>query len=56
MEDGNVMAIEMADKIILIDWSPDHWKWNMTLSGPEFQRTIIGYYNDNRFRQTVWIP
>ena len=55
-EDENVMAIEMVDKIILIDWAPNRWKWNMTLSGPEFQRTIIGYYNDNRLRQTVWIP
>ena len=55
-EDENVMAIEMVDKIILIDWDPNRWKWNMTLSGPEFQRTIIGYYSDNQLRQTVWIP
>ena len=52
----NVMAIEMVDKIVLIDWSPGGWKWNMTLSGPEFERTMIGYYNDNQFRQTLWFP
>ena len=55
-EDENVMAIEMVDRIVLIDWSPGRWDWNLTLSGPEFQRTIIGYYNDNRLRQTLWIP
>ena len=55
-EDENVMAIEMADKIVLIDWSPGRWDWNLTLSGPEFQRTITGYYSTNLFRQTLWIP
>ncbi len=55
-EDENMMAIEMADKIVLIDLGPNRWKWNLTLGGPEFQRTIIGYYNDNRLRQTLWIP
>ncbi len=55
-EEENVMVIEMADKIVLIDWSPTRWKWNMTLSGPDFQRTIIGHSNDNRIRQTLWIP
>ena len=55
-EEENVMVIEMADKIVLIDWSPSGWQWNMTLSGPEFQRTIIGYYSSGQVRQTVWIP
>ncbi len=56
LKDDNVIAIEMADKIILIDRAPARWKWIMTLGGPQFQRTIIGYYNDDRSRQMVWIP
>ena len=55
-EEENVLAIEMAEKIVLIDWSPARWKWNMTLSGSDFQRTIVGHYNDNQVRQTLWIP
>ena len=55
-EEENVMVIEMADKIVLIDWNPTGWQWNMTLSGPELPRTIIGYYSSAQFRQTLWIP
>ena len=54
-EEENVMVIEMADKIVLIDWSPTRWQWNMTLSGPVIQRTIIGYYNSSQGRQTLWV-
>ncbi len=55
-EEDNVMGVEMADKVVLVDWNPRRWRWIATLSASPFQRTIIGHYNSGRLRQIVWIP
>jgi len=54
-QEDNLMAIEMADKIVLLDWSATRWRWITSLTGFPFQQTIIGYYNANRRRQMLWI-
>jgi len=54
-QENNVMAIEMADKVVLVDWGPTRWKWNMTLGSSHLARTITGYYNGSQARQIVWI-
>ncbi len=55
-ENDNVMVFEMFDKLILIDWSPRRWDWTVSLSGSQFQRTIIGENNISGKRQIFWIP
>ncbi len=54
-QENNLMAVEMADKIVLLDWSATRWRWIASLTGSPFQQTIIGYYNGNRRRQMLWI-